>query len=270
MRTVWAFVGFVGCVIGTPAPGFAQTDVEPVPLAAQPVGSGFEILPASHDTGLQRRAQLERWVTEFSTWMEWRDEWLNKPEPGWLGDRNRRQKPSPPDWLFDECLQAGRQDSERLDEACRLVSAWNDDYATWQVRQQIAAERAQLEAPTKSRWWQHAHIDGFWPMTEFRTRVYGVIGIHATVEVAGRFQVFIAPGAILLNLPTAQGTREWKPATDWGVAYRLFDFKFPGTGQPASLHINLAKAWVLANSGNLPLKSSIDLAGFSVTFKPKR
>jgi hypothetical protein len=84
--------------------------------------------------------------------------------------------------------------------------------------------------------------------------------------VAGRFQVFVAPGAILLNLPTDRGSREWRPATDWGVAYRMFDFTFPGTERRASLHINLARAWVMSGPSNV-FQSSIDLAGFSVTLK---
>ena len=64
--------------------------------------------------------------------------------------------------------------------------------------------------------------------------------------------VFVAPGAILLNLPTGRNNeRQWRPATDYGIAYRLFDFRIPGTERGASLHLNLAKAWVLAGPGNL-------------------
>ena len=132
----------------------------------------------------------------------------------------------------------------------------------------MSTEREQREAPTKTAWWQHVHVDALWPMTQWRASVYGVVGMHATMEVSGRFQVFIAPGIILLNMPAPGGDREWKPATDWGFAFRLFDFTFPVGNRPASLHLNIARAWVFANAGGVPFDSSINLAGFSVTFKP--
>jgi len=96
-----------------------------------------------------------------------------------------------------------------------------------------------------------------------------VLGAHVTVEIEGRFQIFMTPGVILLNVPTAQGTREWKPATDWGVAYRLFDFRVPVSHRPASFHVNFVRAWMLGNAGNFNFKSNVDLAGFSMTFKKK-
>ena len=103
------------------------------------------------------------------------------------------------------------------------------------------------------------------------SNLFGVIGAHATVEIEGRFQVFVTPGVMLMSVPTANGTREWKPATDWGVAYRLFDFRLPLTSQPARFHVNFVRAWMLGNVGNYSFKSHVDLAGFSVTLtKPGR
>jgi len=89
--------------------------------------------------------------------------------------------------------------------------------------------------------------------------------VHATITVKGRFQLFVAPGAILLNLPNGR-SRDWQPATDWGVAFRLTDFRFPGTGQWVSLHFNFAEAWLLTGQPAMA-KSKIELAGFSFTFK---
>jgi hypothetical protein len=170
--------------------------------------------------------------------------------------------------LFEECNPVWQQNDVLLVEACRILSNWNDDLATSRLRREMSAEREQREAPTKTAWWQHVHVDALWPMTQWRASVYGVVGMHATMEVAGRFQVFIAPGIILLNMPAPGGDRDWKPATDWGFAFRLFDFKFPVGNRPASLHLNIARAWVFANAGSVPFDSSINLAGFSVTFKP--
>jgi hypothetical protein len=72
-----------------------------------------------------------------------------------------------------------------------------------------------------------------------------------------------------LNVPKDHSTREWRPATDWGIAYRVCDFTMPGTPRRASLHLNLARAWLMGGPGNLA-KTTIDLAGFSVTLAKKR
>ena len=167
-------------------------------------------------------------------------------------------------WLDDACRELA-EDQGVLVDACRLLADWKDEPVVTEMRQRMADAQAQREMPTKDMWWEHVHLDALWTMTEVRANVFGVLGMHATVDVAGRFQIFVAPGAILLNLPNGR-SREWRPATDWGMAYRMFDFTFPGTDRRASLHLNLARAWVLAGPENL-VRSSIDLAGFSVTFK---
>ena len=151
-------------------------------------------------------------------------------------------------------------------DACRLLIDWKDDELTARIRRQITESRAQREAPTKSIWWQRVHVDALWPMTQWGSNVYGVVGTHVTVEVAGRFQVFVAPGAMLLNVPGEGGRRDWNMATDWGVAYRLVDFKFPGTERHTQLHANLVTAWVFSGSTSLAA-SRINLVGFSFTFK---
>ena len=132
------------------------------------------------------------------------------------------------------------------------------------IKEQILDERTRREAPTKTRWWSHIHFDALWLTTQIPA-TYGVIGIHATHKIAGRLQIFLAPGAMLLNVPTPNG-REWKPATDLGISYQLFDFKFPGSGADATLHVNIAKAWMVGNHGSF-IDSSVELAGLSVSFK---
>jgi hypothetical protein len=129
--------------------------------------------------------------------------------------------------------------------------------------------RTQSEAPTKTVWWEHVHLDAFWPMMSSESSVFGVVGAHVTVEIHGRFQVFVTPGVMLLNVPTERGTRAWKPATDWGVAYRLFDFRMPFNDRPASVHVNFVRAWMMNDVERFSFKSHVDLAGFSVTFKKK-
>jgi hypothetical protein len=152
-----------------------------------------------------------------------------------------------------------------LADACRLLVDWRDDIATAQVRAQLRSERQAREASTRTTWWNHVHVDALW-LTPNASVSYGVVGVHATLKVAGRWQVFVAPGAILLNVPTPRGGRAWQPATDLGFSYRLFDFRVPGGRRQNTLHLNLARAWLLGGADSF-VSSSVDLAGFSVTFK---
>jgi hypothetical protein len=221
------------------------------------------VAPAPADQAeLDARAQtLKQWVDDFTRWKRLRDEKGT--------DRNARQlppKPEPPAWLSDDCRDVAVDDTGVWADACRLLTDWKDDELTARIRRQITDSRAQREAPTKSIWWQRVHVDALWPMTQWGSSVYGIVGTHVTVEVAGRFQVFVAPGAMLLNVPGEGGRRDWKMATDWGVAYRLLDFKFPGTERHTQLHANLVTAWVFSGSTSLAA-SRINLVGFSFTFK---
>jgi len=233
-------------------------------LPSRDVGPGVVYgLPDDTDW-TERLVEVQRWVTEFRSWQKWDAQWHNKKEPGWLGARERRKRPDPPVWLAAECADASLEQG-LLASACRALIDWNDDEIVAQLRRDTVSARTQQEAPTKSLWWEHIHLDALWPMPQWGSGVLGVVGMHASVDVAGRFQVFVAPGAIVLNLPNGQ-TREWKPATDWGIGYRLLDFTFPGTDRRASLNLNLAKAWVLADPiGAFP--ATVDLLGFSLTFK---
>jgi len=237
-------------------------------LPSRVIGTGdLEFSVPSVVSWEQRLIEMRQWMGAYEKWKEWNASWRNKREPGWVhAARDRRVRPEPPAWLGAECTDVVFENAEIVADACRLWAEWNDDQLTAQVRQQTVSTRTQHEAPSKTIWWEHVHLDALWPMTQWSSSVYGVLGVHATVEVAGRFQVFVAPGAILLNLPNGRNEREWRPATDYGFAYRLFDFTFPGTGRRASLHLNLAKAWVLGGPANV-VQTSVDLAGFSVTLK---
>ena len=215
----------------------------------------------THET---RTVELQNWMHAYTEWKAWADKWWGKHEPGWFGARERRAKPSPPEWLADYC-----RDTEPADEifasGCRLLADWREHYAAALVKEQIRAERTSREAPTKTKWWSSVHFDALWVTTQIPA-TYGVIGIHATHKISGRLQIFLAPGAILLNVPTRRGNREWKPATDLGISYQLFDFRFPGNQADATLHVNVAKAWVVGNQGSF-IDSSVELAGLSVSFK---
>jgi len=214
-----------------------------------------ESVPADWE---QRADQLRAWLSEDSEWKAWYEKFRNRPERGWAGYEDRRKRPEPPLWLEAEC--ASLLDAEGLlGAACDLLQ---------ELKTGIPAKPPALpyrEEPPKTIWWEHVHLDALWPMAQWQSNVYGVVGVHATITVKGRFQLFVAPGAILLNLPNGR-SRDWQPATDWGVAFRLTDFRFPGTGQWVSLHFNFAEAWLLTGQPAMA-KSKIELAGFSFTFK---
>jgi hypothetical protein len=217
---------------------------------------------ASRPVDLAARArELRQWVDAFTHWKEGRDEQRVRPVIRDIGP-----KPDPPEWLADDCRDLLQEDTGLWAQACQLLTEWQDDEETAQIRAEIAEDRAQGEAPTKTSWWQHVHLDALWPMTQVGSNVYGMVGTHVTVDVAGRFQVFIAPGAMLLSVPAPDGRREWKVATDWGVAYRLTDFTLPGAHRPASLHANFVTAWIVSDPSSL-VANRIALAGFSITFR---
>ena len=212
----------------------------------------------------QRVPELQAWVSAYSDWKAWNQKWGNRPEPGWFTYRERRERPDPPEWLSAECAVVLEADG-LLGQACDLFADWSGIPRVTIVQPKASAPKV-AEQPAKTIWWEHVHLDALWPMAQWDSGVYGLIGVHATVPIKGRLQIFVAPGAILMNLPNGPNAREWQPAADWGFAYRITDFRWPGTGQWASLHFNFAKAWVLAGPPGMP-RSSIELAGFSFTFK---
>ena len=256
---------------GTAKPSPAQTSDgdaalpgTSIPLAGQTI-----IPPASALTGdpselPKRMAESQQWVREYSEWKEWEDQWRGKLEPGWFGPRERRIKPDPPAWLFDVCLDLADAEAARTD-ACRMLAEWQESYTVAEVRAKMQAARTQGEASSKRTWWRHVHIDALW-LTPNASVSYGVVGVHVTLNLVGRWQMFAAPGAMLLNVPAPDGRRAWRPATDLGLSYRLADIRLPGSRRQGTLHLNVAKAWLLGGSESF-INSSVDLAGLSITFK---
>jgi hypothetical protein len=214
----------------------------------------------------QREQEVMLWMEEFAEWREWWAKWGNRREPGWFtASRERKSKPAPPEWLEEECLYV-IDDRGTLGQACGLLSEWKDDYTTTALRRARAAALKQKEDTDTTVWWEHFHLDLMWPAMQWQASAYGVAGMHVATTVTGRLQVFVAPGAMFLNLPSRNGGRVWKVATNYGIGFRLFEFNFPG-GRRAVLHINLAKAWLLSDDVDLVTGRSMDFAGFSIAFK---
>ena len=249
---------------------YAQVD-EPSPsVLPSHVWPAESIQPPTMEPDTEDRLiELRAWMVSFIEWQDWAARVGNDFERGWLtSHRARRKKPIPPNWLPDRCAILFDV-SGPVASACTLLSEWNEDPSMTRARAARNAARADLESPTNQSWWEHLHVDLLWPAMQWKTSVYGVIGMHTAVDVKGRWQVFLTPGAMLLNLPSSNGSRTWKLATNYGVGYRLTDFTFFG-GRPASLYVNFAKAWLLSDASDVALGKTTDFIGFSMTFRKSR
>lgn len=204
-------------------------------------------------------AAAEKWANDFAAWQTWAERWLGRRQPGfWNNYLDRQEKPDPPAWLNDACgLLAGE---DPFVQPCDLLARWREDPLVTQARQASTAAVVQKEAPTKTAWWQHVHIDGLWSTTQSNMSAFGLFGAHATIDVVGRLQTFVTPGILLVSVPSLYGNREMMPATDWGISYRLFH-----VGRN-TVHFNLVRAWALGNRASL-LRPNMMLAGFSVSFR---
>lgn len=245
----------------------AQTDFSP--LAATPINSPVQVvLPLVLDSShAQRRLELQQWTRDYKEWKEWFARWYNRPEPGWWSAHGRQPRPEPPAWLPGVCGSIIDAD-EMLAEGCRLWRESERGDVAVLLEQQIAQTRTQSEAPQRSVWWQHIHVDALWPITQTGTGAFGVAGAHVTIPVTHRIQVFAAPGIILMRVPSNDARQSWSAATDWGFSYRMFNFRMPGLTRLSTLHFNIARVWFFSTDG-LPLSRSVYLAGFSATFNPR-
>jgi hypothetical protein len=255
MRFISSILPALAIVMIVSSYGAAQT----VPFVDQSSSQAVEL-------DAQQAAELDQWIKDFNEWKLWWAQWANTREPGWMtSSRQRRQKPEPPEWLADRCATVFAE-SDSLRPACVQLEEWQSDNVTMIKKAKQAAVIQRGEAREKKAWWEHVHLDLLWPATELRNSVYGVVGFHTAVEVKGRLQLFLTPGVMLLNLPTVDSKRTWKMATNYGIGYRLVDFRFPG-GRPATLHVNIAKSWMLSDAQDALVGKNLDFVGFSIAFK---
>lgn len=225
------------------------------------------LLPADPGGSAERLIEVQRWTREYESWKAWFVRWHNRREPGWVKARPRRQPPQPPAWLPDACM-APLDDTGPLVDGCHAWREWERGDLALLLSSQVEQTRAELERPQKTSWWQRIHLDALWPMTQSGSTAFGVAGTHATVPVTDRVQVFLAPGAILMRLPTGDGSHTWTFGTDWGLSYRILDFRLPGMRRLSTLHLNIVRVWVLGTTP-VPVTRELSLAGFSVTFKER-
>lgn len=262
-RVARIFVILSICMCAHATRANASPDERALPAAFDGGAQEPEVITPSRD----QMVAIERWVRDYTAWKAWFAKWHNRIEPGLFGTRPRRPRPEPPSALVAACPAPLNADGVLLD-ACRLLEEWrNQDVASEIIKEQVTATRTQKEVEDRSVWWRHVHLDALWPMTQGTSGVFGVLGLHSTIDLTGRMEIFLAPGAILMRVPTPAGP-QWKPATDWGLSCRLADFTLPGARRPATLHINIAKVWLLGEREDLPgVERDMYIAGFSLTFR---
>jgi hypothetical protein len=250
------------CTTEPAAAGQAPQEASPAvqrPAVDDPTSAAID--PAA--TWLKRMDDLEQWLLAYERWRRWADQWFGRREPGWFtGSRERRPKPDPPAWLPGLCADLA-ETSGLLFDACQVLADWRDHDPAHP--RPLPGTQIVAEDPRRTSWWEHLHLDAFWPVTRSQASAYGVAGVHASVAFAGRMHVFAVPGVMFLSLPGSNG-REWTAAAHWGLGWELADFTLPGAGRPATLHVNVARAWLLGNRPDT-FGSSLTIAGFSLTFK---
>jgi hypothetical protein len=216
----------------------------------------------------QQLVLLTQWTHDYQEWRAWYLQWRNRPEPGVFSARARRDPPVPPPWLPSLCAEPVG-DAGLLADACADWREWQaNDMAASVMTSRIAQTRAAVESPQKTLWWERVHVDALWPMTRAGSNAFGLVGMHTTVHLTTRFQVFLLPGFILMRAPGLDGAMHVSPATDWGFSVRLFDLRVPIAGRPGSVHLNMARVWMLGNT-TMAEASDTYLAGLSLSFKQR-
>jgi hypothetical protein len=239
------------------------------PLAARTLSFSFSQIELMPDAAAivisdDEMHAMDVWTRDFANWQttfeRWRRSKLPKDAISWPAFLERSPKPQPPSWLGEVCPLL--EDAAEFAKPCLQLADWRDDPFLTKNRHAAAVALQQQEAPKNSVWWRNLHLDGLWSTTQSNVAALGLFGTHMTVGIEGRLQVFVAPGILLVSVPSLYGTRVLHPATDWGITYRLFDF-----GRN-TVHFNLVHAWMLGSAAQLQ-DAQLTLAGFSLTRRPR-
>jgi hypothetical protein len=227
--------------------------------------------PAPSQQSLNERYdELLGWLDDYKHWESWTQKWGNKIAYSVTGGslKNRPERPEPPDWLWNDCRDM-LSPGGKLGEACEILAHWNDLDTALFGRARVTAQRT--DVPVKSSFLQRIHLSGGWvPAQVPAPKVYLVAGMQVGIVELGRLTL-PAVGVGLMAMADGAGGYEWKPATVFGLGYRLATFPFPGIKRQANLHLNIARVTVHGTrSVPVGLDPSQNLVGFSLTFNKAR
>jgi hypothetical protein len=211
--------------------------------------------------------ELVTWLAEYERWEAWTMKWGNKVAYNSAGAvvRKRPVRPQPPDWLWADC-QSVIVAEGALARGCEILSRWQG-LSRYLARANSAGRLPKADVVPKSSFLQRIHLSGGWVPAQLPApQVYLVAGMQIGIVEVGRVTL-PAVGVGLMALADGSGGYEWKPATVFGIGYRLTSFGFPWVKREAHLHINVARATV-HGVANVPLglDPSQNLIGFSLTF----
>ncbi|MEJ0021617.1 MAG: hypothetical protein WDN47_03465 [Candidatus Doudnabacteria bacterium] len=221
------------------------------------------------------------WIKEYKAWQKWAAEWLDRPQwvlypfpyPFWKDEPDlfsykspRRIEPLPPDWLESACVESEGllAADDLLAEACKLFSDWKDGYVVQRIRRQMSATSIQNERTVKTVLYEHLHVAGLGTNMQAQPspRAYGLAGLHMTIDIHGRWQMYAFPGVLAVRVPNWDGKQIITIGYDWGFAIRLFDFEIPYFKIPGRAHVNIIKVWMPE------IQTQVDMIGLSIT--PRR
>jgi hypothetical protein len=250
-----------------------------VVLAALLVGASAaraqEAVPLSQEQLNQRFEELDRWLTQYRKWEKWIALYGNRPAKTWMGnvESDRMQRPEPPPWLIDDCAHLIGYDG-KLGQACDILRKWHG--LAWHLKG--VADNPVLtttggvvnDRVVKSSFWQRVHVTGLWAPAQLPLpSVRGVIGMQVGVVEIGRLTL-PAVGVMLVTMTGRDGSREWRPATNIAISYRLRNFAL--NGHTVALHFNVSRVNIreAETVGPAAVPIASNFVGLSVSFKKGR
>jgi hypothetical protein len=223
---------------------------------------------AQEEVARYDRSELARWIRAYEKWDKWDEHWLNTLEPARHGGYlDRKAMPPPPVWLDSTCASLFEADP-LLTKACALLRQSRETLLQTYMRRQRQAAIDAHERPVHTSFLEHVHFDGGWVRPQSDAQAFAPVGAHVSVMLGDRYELFMLPGVLFLRAPSyTSGKMEWFAAYDYGIGFRLGTFQMPGVGQPVILHFNFARAWIPGATAAGPVTGTVDLMGFSLTFK---
>jgi hypothetical protein len=228
--------------------------------------------PLSQEQLNARYDELVAWLNDYNEWEEWIAVNGNRPARTMLsGPHNRRkQRPEPPAWLSDDCAQLIGNEG-RLGQACEILRQWHGLAPHLQQTRRGAAVTTTSgvvnDRIAKSSFWRRAHLTGLWAPTQIPTPpMFGVVGMQMGVVEVGRV-TFPALGVMLVTVTGDDGARQWKPATNVSVSFRLCNLEL--YRHTAMLHFNVSRLIVhgMGGVGPTDLPVNLNVVGLSLSFK---